>query len=137
MFATKNHYECKPLDHFQDEIRLMALSTGMKEDKIICNSSHDLSDQPRYEALSYTWGVTTELQTITLNGLPFQITCNLEVTLRHLRDHLGGVRILWIDAVCINQIDVKERSAQVQMMSKIFGLAWQRERRQRLNYVLH
>ena len=91
------------------------------------------------------------LGSISLDGLPFQVTANLEIALRHLRlssptsglgtdsecltDDLGGARVLWIDALCINQHDVEERNHQVQIMSKIFGsarrvlaLAWQRQR---------
>ena len=54
-----------------------------------------------------------------------QVTKNLESALRILRDKLPmrlGVR-LWVDTLCINQNDVKERSAQVQRMWDIYQKA--------------
>jgi hypothetical protein len=49
----------------------------------------------------------------------FPITTNLALLLRHLR-HPIVARILWIDAICINQTDNDERSWQVQLMASIY-----------------
>ena len=56
------------------------------------------------------------------------ITQNLFVALRRLR-HLEKSRTLWIDALCINQEDTKEKEVQVAMMGQIYsrascGLLW-------------
>lgn len=40
--------------------------------------------------------------------------------LRYLKPH-SGHRTVWIDAVCINQINTHERNEQVQMMSQIYS----------------
>ncbi|KAF7509584.1 hypothetical protein GJ744_007622 [Endocarpon pusillum] len=121
-FLPRTYYEYQPLAH--KEIRLITLYPGPAQDEIKCSlSHHDLLSHPTYEALSYTWGVSTGLQTITLNGLPFRITPNLEAALRHLRHEFSGARVLWVDALCINQCDVDERNTQVQIMSSIFSSA--------------
>jgi hypothetical protein len=52
------------------------------------------------------------------------ITHNLAVALRHLRDEKSP-RVLWIDALCINQDDLVERSAEVLDMGSIYSLAEQ------------
>ena len=52
-----------------------------------------------------------------------QITPNLAVALRHLRDSRSEW-ILWIDAICINQNDLQEWSAEVRRMGDIFSIAW-------------
>ena len=50
------------------------------------------------------------------------ITVNLEEALRHLRK-VNSVRTVWIDAVCIDQHDLAERSSQVQEMGNIYNFA--------------
>jgi hypothetical protein len=49
-----------------------------------------------------------------------QITRNLAIALPYLRNE-DETRILWIDAICVNQQDLKERSQQVQRMADIYG----------------
>ncbi|RDW92048.1 hypothetical protein BP5796_01442 [Coleophoma crateriformis] len=51
-----------------------------------------------------------------------QITSNLANALRCMRKP-DSIRILWIDALCINQNDVEERSAQVALMRPIYTQA--------------
>jgi hypothetical protein len=75
-----------------------------------------------YVALSYVWGEPNKTREVFVNGKSVQVTENLESALRILRDKLPmrlGVR-LWADALCINQKDLKERNAQVQMMGDIY-----------------
>lgn len=77
----------------------------------------------RYEALSYAWGDVTPISTIEFpdkSHLP--IAANLNAFLRCRRHH-EDIIVLWIDAICINQADSKERSSQVQIMGKIYSLA--------------
>jgi hypothetical protein len=50
------------------------------------------------------------------------VTRNLDAALRQLRHSLEA-RIMWIDAVCINQEDPKERSEQVNKMKSIYQKA--------------
>ncbi|KAI6370098.1 hypothetical protein MCOR25_004269 [Pyricularia grisea] len=92
----------------------------------------DLSDAPRYEALSYVWGdpvFNHELHIIeNSNDDVVHITKNLSQALRRLRLP-DEPRTLWVDAICINQDDIEERGRQVAMMQAIFGsceccLAW-------------
>lgn len=53
----------------------------------------------------------------------FQVTDNLFRALQRLR-HSDRTRLLWIDAICINQCDLDERSLQVQIMAEIYRTAW-------------
>lgn len=76
-----------------------------------------------YEALSYPCGSYRNLTSVTLNRQKgFVVTDNLFQALRRLR-HVRKVRILWVDALCINQMDHQERSWQVQNMGRIYGSA--------------
>jgi vancomycin permeability regulator SanA len=50
------------------------------------------------------------------------ITQNLHIALQYLRQK-DKPRLFWIDAICINQTDLEERSAQVLKMKDIFEKA--------------
>lgn len=91
--------------------------------EVACTVSHvSLDEVPPYIALSYTWGDIDHKRAIQLNGLPFLVTENLEVALRHLRLP-RETRTLWIDFLCIDQDDEVERSEQVQQMGEIYARA--------------
>lgn len=112
-----------PIDASKGEIRLIHLLPGDVDHEInieLVQVSLSSDPQPRYDALSYVWG-REQCQTPALvNGKPFTITSNLDVALRHFRD--GAVKkILWVDAVCINQGDTVEKGPQVQMMGRIYS----------------
>ncbi|OAL00781.1 HET-domain-containing protein [Phaeosphaeriaceae sp. SRC1lsM3a] len=80
-------------------------------------------DQRYYEALSYEWGDPNGLKhTILINGQPIQVRDNLFHALACLRE-LSMFEPLWIDALCINQNDIRERNHQVGMMALIYKSA--------------
>jgi hypothetical protein len=110
----------EPLDDHDREIRLVTIKQGRFEDTIHCDlSKASLRDEPAYEALSYTWGDLTSPGQIYLNGRPYQVTKNLESALQYLR-LVAKPRVLWIDALCINQKDIPERNSQVMHMNGIY-----------------
>jgi hypothetical protein len=75
-----------------------------------------------YEALSYVWGDPEKTLPIFVHGHRFDVTVNLHAALSHLRNH-SIERVLWIDAICINQSDDKEKENQIQIMARIYGQA--------------
>ncbi len=72
-----------------------------------------------YEALSYTWGGLEKPYTIEVSGKEMAVTKNLFQALQHLRLD-GQDRILWVDAICIDQNNLKERGHQVGQMTYIY-----------------
>ncbi|KAE9363246.1 HET-domain-containing protein, partial [Stipitochalara longipes BDJ] len=109
----------------KDEIRLLHLQPGTEASPIICNIHHiQLSQEPRYEALSYQWGSEAPLKTIELNNQPRYVRSNLYFALQHLRRRRKA-RVLWVDALCINQENDVERSHQVFQMGSIYSHARQ------------
>ncbi|KAJ3543485.1 hypothetical protein NM208_g3551 [Fusarium decemcellulare] len=107
-------------------IRLLHLSPAESRDDLIhCQLNVvKLGEHPPYEALSYYWGDPKQVLEITCNHESFRVTENLFVALKHLRKK-DVERVLWIDAICINQEDPKERSSQVLLMGKIYSAAEQ------------
>ena len=102
-----------PHDPIISTLTLVTLceETAMKE-----SSGERAAD---YEALSYTWGDPEPFHSIECNGCSLGVGRNLFTALKTLRNS-EGPRFLWIDAICINQSDVAERSEQVQYMTSIY-----------------
>ena len=122
-----------PLSPRTSHIRLLVLYPGNFDDQISCGLVHhdlDRSRLQKFEALSYTWGDASHSSSILLKGQGFRVTKNLEAALRNLRpllrtgDDVGtNNSYLWVDAICINQQDLRERSEQVLQMPKIYQAA--------------
>jgi hypothetical protein len=113
-------HEYKPLEPTTHNIRLVKLWPGEGSTSIRCEIIHArLDEKLRYEALSYTWGDQRSQSIIDLNGRPFPTRENLEAALRQLRLK-DKPRTLWIDALCIDQINVEERNDQVSRMRDIY-----------------
>ena len=75
-----------------------------------------------YEALSYTWHGQALTQTIFCDEKVLHVTHSLHDALQALR-RPSTSRLLWIDAICINQADLQERSHQVSIMRQIYSSA--------------
>lgn len=123
-------YGYKYLRLGEREFRLVRLHPGQGDEIPHCSLVVDNIDEASsYEALSYVWGDATITRQILLSdegpsvsfSTPhlFNVTVNLYDALLHLRLP-ERPRILWIDALCINQGDVSERNEQVALMSKIY-----------------
>jgi hypothetical protein len=82
-----------------------------------------LDDNISYEALSYTWGDPQKKAIIQVDSNEnFVVRQGLESALRDLRLPTER-RVIWIDALCINQADYEERSEQVKLMRSIYANA--------------
>jgi hypothetical protein len=105
--------------------RLIKILPGEAKSSIKCHifeiSLHDLPTSG-YTALSYCWGNASKTEPVTLNHYPFRVTENLYAALQVLRES-HSTDLFWIDAICINQSDLGERSSQVQNMKKIYEQA--------------
>jgi hypothetical protein len=117
---TTDSFGYTPLSDQEGVFRLLRLKKGTGRN-IECELVHTTLDAEnnRYEAVSYTWGRKEEADILLLHGKQLPITLNLSVILRDLRSP-DTDRILWTDAICINQNDNTERGCQVQQMKDIF-----------------
>jgi hypothetical protein len=77
---------------------------------------HGIED---YEALSYVWGSKTGDRLLYYEGKVVLTTQNCEEALRSLR-RSSTARALWIDAICIDQTNLLERNAQVDLMGDVY-----------------
>ncbi|KAF5543892.1 heterokaryon incompatibility protein [Fusarium mexicanum] len=81
--------------------------------------------QPAFEALSYVWGQQRDPVIATIEGKVgeclgnIKLGENLATALGYLR-YQDKERVLWVDAICINQNDDAERATQVLRMPSIY-----------------
>lgn len=101
-------YEYSELEAEAD-FRLLVLKAkgGKGEDRIKCElrvvNIHD-EECPQYEALSYRWGENLDVFEIWVEGKIVPVTGHLRHALQCLR-HENDDRLLWVDALCINQCE--------------------------------
>ncbi|TPX06852.1 uncharacterized protein E0L32_002348 [Thyridium curvatum] len=81
-----------------------------------------LSDPPPYVAVSYTWGSDVFPRQLFVENAAIAITENLYQALEQFRDE-EKARLLWVDAVCINQGDEGEKAVQIPLMASIYSSA--------------
>ncbi|KAL1614474.1 hypothetical protein SLS54_009732 [Diplodia seriata] len=99
------------------------LLPGEPSDDLRCEVFHaDVSATPQYEALSYTWGSQRLTSCISINNKEFRVTENCRCALHDLRERTA-TRILWIDAICINQTDNEEKNDQIPLITRIYSQA--------------
>ncbi|KAH6644550.1 heterokaryon incompatibility protein-domain-containing protein [Boeremia exigua] len=117
------------LDIEKKAFRLLRIEPALHHvDPIRCELSAEYLDSdvsehtPHYEALSYVWGLDIHHTPIQVAGRPMRVTANLYEALLHLR-HVSDDRVVWIDALCINQEDLLERKYQVALMRRIYQKA--------------
>ena len=112
------------LNFSEPEIRVLKLAPAQeKSHDIICSLTIvSLADNVEYEALSYVWGMEPPSHQIYLNGHAFPVRSNLHMALQRLRS-MSQVRCLWIDAICIDQLNIEERNHQVARMRDIYARA--------------
>ncbi|KAF2433739.1 HET-domain-containing protein, partial [Tothia fuscella] len=111
----------KPLPHNKRYIRLLRLSPLPEELKVTLEVFPILS-LPPYEALSYAWGKDAFSESLEIDSGTMALTPHLFEGVRQLRASLGCTT-LWIDAICINQADSKEKEGQIPLMAEIYSQA--------------
>jgi hypothetical protein len=120
--SKRRPYVYPPLQASSKKIRLLTLLPGPFGTDIHCQlHKTDLhrNSPPLYEALSYAWGSEEDLVVIQIGKGTLSVRKNLADALQHLR-YPDRPRTLWIDAICVNQQDLDERSQQVQRMAGIY-----------------
>ncbi|PMD37053.1 HET-domain-containing protein [Hyaloscypha variabilis F] len=115
-------YEHIPLPS-TTSIRILELQPGEGTETIACRLfAVESARAPPYEAISYAWGRETDTRVINCENRKLRVTANLRDALWRIRDPVK-VKLLWADAVCINQLDNEERGFQVRQMPSIYANA--------------
>lgn len=114
------------LPHSARYIRLLQiLNDNCPEDsaKVHCRiTTWPIAYVPSYHAISYAWGDPESKKTILVNGKPFKVRTNCEFVLKQAFSY-EKANHYWVDAICINQENLTEKSMQVSIMGHIFSQA--------------
>ena len=103
----------------ESQIRLLSIASNAETSPIHATlKTRYRSDTLPYNAISYTWGEPQLDKRIFVNGKPVDVRANCWYALWQARLH--RITDLWIDALCINQDNAEEKSAQVAQMCEIF-----------------
>ncbi|KAG6368461.1 hypothetical protein INS49_002668 [Diaporthe citri] len=110
-----------------ENIRILHLLPGKRDDPIRTRlQSCSVGNPPSYEAVSYAWGSKLDNAVIIVceGGVDYhvEIPRSLHGALKQLR-HDSNPRLIWADAICINQTDDEEKSCQVRLMRQIYQKA--------------
>jgi hypothetical protein len=107
----------------KQQIRLLRIRSGEAKDPIVTSMFVvDLANSPRYEALSYVW-MTARIDTsILVDGSVFPVGQGLLDALQAVR-RSDSDRVIWADAICINQEDIVEKTHQIPLMGLIYRAA--------------
>jgi hypothetical protein len=104
-----------------DEFRLLLILPGQPGDDLICTLVHaSYNTPPPYEALSYVWGNPEPPFFLECSDARARVTGNLHGALCHFRLE-SQIRIVWADALCIDQSNNVEKGVQVNRMREIYA----------------
>ena len=121
----------RQLDQVRPEIRLLRfLDCQSSAGPLQLELRHAfLDDLPSFAALSYVWGEDVATDTIFVDNTPLAVRSNLHAALLQMRKNQDLAvepdrsSWLWIDTICIDQVNIEEKSHQVSLMHSIYGLA--------------
>lgn len=118
-FHLSDRYQYERLPD-ASSFRVLELQPGRDRDPIeIHLRVVNWDSPPDYEAISYTWGNTRHFTACVCDGRKLLITKNLHEALCHFR-YPDACRMLWADAICINQGYNDEKNHQVKNMRRIY-----------------
>ncbi|KAK0643852.1 heterokaryon incompatibility protein-domain-containing protein [Cercophora newfieldiana] len=120
--SSRAPLECTLVPASLDLYLFLPSSTPWTALKSRFHPSNSAGPPQHYHALSYVWGDPTPAATITINETPVQIGQSLHDALLAIREQTPH-RVIWVDALCINQTDPHEQSQQVQQMDVVYFCA--------------
>ncbi|KAH8752340.1 heterokaryon incompatibility protein-domain-containing protein [Hyaloscypha sp. PMI_1271] len=105
-------------------IRLLKIAPRLSRSSPVCTLTEvSLDYKPEYEAMSYCWGPKAqEMVHILVDKRRILVTKAVRDIIFYRSSYLRS-RSLWIDALCINQSDLEEKSSQIPLMADIYRKA--------------
>lgn len=106
-----------PLDNFHTRLfRILKPFPRLEVE----SRNFSLDELPPYVAISHHWGQESASKAMRCNGnllmvRPSLVECILDVSI------FTQLEWFWLDAICINQNDEKEKAIQVSLLWKLFG----------------
>lgn len=131
--SPSDHAQCPLYTQLQHPTSIRLLRLYKRNGAAILQAElgvFDITDGkcPPFTTVSYTWSEGQSDEHICLNGHHHRVLQSLMPLLQMLcsddnQDVDLAVRWFWIDSICINQANLGERAAQVQLMTRIYQKA--------------
>lgn len=112
-------YRYKNLQH--NHFRLLRIYPGAENDQLQgLVFTWPLNKRINYNALSYVWGEESQLtRTLFTAEGRIKVPQSTHEALKKVRHEEDAITV-WIDYICINQKDPREKARQIQLLPKIF-----------------
>lgn len=112
-----------PLSVERKEFRLLKVYPGLPKHQLCAYmfvTSLDNGKLPRYKTISYCWGESTEDSILWVNGqrAAFRLSAMRAIHRMRLPNR---PMLLWIDGICIDQGNQRERETQILLMKEIYS----------------
>lgn len=121
--STNDVFAHTPLPDSMTHIRLLRILQGGFDQRVVCKLSYwPVDEAPSHHTISYTWGDPAQTTTITINDRQMTVRQNREYALQQTYTAEKS-HYIWIDAICIDQDTIQERSDQVALMGQIYKKA--------------
>lgn len=122
------HFKGHPKINPETQVRLLTITPSNLGDVQTFECTFDVvlvTDLPKlhYVALSYFWGEArscADIHNITIHEQDYWIRTNLWTFFQGIRD-FQIVSPIFIDAICLNQRDDRERGYQIKLMSEVYS----------------
>ncbi|KAJ9654070.1 hypothetical protein H2201_009051, partial [Coniosporium apollinis] len=122
MLGNLGSYKYRPLG--SNAIRILGILPSSSYSAPISITLQQVSnfEETLPAALSYVWGDPKDKVPIEIGGKFIHVTKNCQAALRALR-HSTDTKLVWVDAICIDQDNTEEKSEQVALMGDIYRKA--------------
>ncbi|TKA34046.1 hypothetical protein B0A50_00026 [Salinomyces thailandicus] len=105
------------------EVCLCSLAISAEEEpalRVSLRKTRMQESRGLYWCLSHVWAHSDLTDNVLINGHRRKVNSNLFTNLCQLHAAKPGAAF-WVDALCINQADLQERAAQVELMGAIYA----------------
>lgn len=122
-YVPPNQNIYSPLNRSEHEIRILVLEAGESYMPLKCHLLQlplAKAEEIGFETVSYCWGHPDDQDRLEVEGLPLRVPMTAIQALQRFR-YPNKDRLLWIDSICLNQIDLEERGHEVARMRHIYS----------------
>lgn len=124
LLTTDADWDWPPFEDARTQIRLLRFQPVQDDGDVISAALKvfSLDSAPAFYAISYTWGSAAHTTLIKINETAATVRPNCSFALWQTRLHFPDA-FVWLDAICINQDDLEEKSVQVALMGDVYAKA--------------
>ena len=123
---AESNIDLRNLQHYDEVperlIRYLILCPGVRDEPLICALRTSHVNDIECKAILYVWGAEMRVHYIHYDNMPVKITVTSNEAFRQVR-RMSTTKPLWVDSICINQNNLKEKGYQALMTGQIWKSA--------------